>query len=135
MRLPFQGAGCGGIRHSQGGASLAVGLWALRGCPFRAPHPPPRTQPTNATTNAFRPNPPLSATKLAIWPPYRGRGVEIPHRPYMSQYGEKHRNQGFVHVFGGLREQKFDTFCPISEGRQLRSRLFCDVVFHYLFAF
>ena len=52
-----------------------------------------------------------------------------------AKYGEKHRNQRFMHIFRGLGKEQTDTFCPVSEVRHLGCRLFCDIVSHCIFAF
>ena len=41
--------------------------------------------------------------------------AEILRRSHVRQVGEKHRKEGFLHVFWRLWEQEFDAFCPFSE--------------------
>ena len=49
--------------------------------------------------------------------------------------GEKHRNQRFIHVFRGLREQDFDTFCAFTEVRHSGRSRCTNFVFHCISAF
>ena len=98
MLLPLQGAGCGGNRNPQGGASLAVGLCALRGCPFRAPVlRPERTRQRH--DKCFSPQTALSTTKLAIWPPNAVGVLKFRIAHICSKCGKKHRNDGFFVSF------------------------------------
>ena len=68
-------------------------------------------------------------------PPNKAIILNFHNADVCAKYREKHRNEGFVHVFWYLREQDLDTFCPFSKVWHLRGRGFWNIVSHWYSAF